>query len=190
MAFDFASVAVLARALFLAMNSSRWRRLARMDSFERSSCWRFSRWNSRKASTLPGKARQLAPGQIERVVTGGAEKRPVVGDDQTRRPMTLQEVFQEDLGAQVEEVRRLVEQQEVRLVQQQCRQLHARLPAPGELRDGPVQVGPLQLELSGDFPAFPVRLTAVAHQKFERGLPGQERDRVGADTPGAGSDGG
>jgi hypothetical protein len=77
--------------------------------------------------------------------------------------MTSKEVFQENLGPQVEEIRRLVEQEEVRLVQQQRRQLHACLPAPGELRDGSVQVGPLQFELPGDFPAFPVRLTAVAH---------------------------
>src|SRR5262249_35130069 len=118
--------------------------------------------------------RQLTPGQIESVVASGAEKRPIMGDDKTRRSMTLQEVFQENLGAQIEEVRRLVEQQEIRLVQQPPRPLHAPLPATGELRDGPVQVGPLQLELSGDFPTFPVRLTAVAQQKLERGLPGKE----------------
>ena len=123
---------------------------------------------------LAGKGRQFAPGQVERVVAGGAEKRPIVGDDQTRRPMALQEVFQENLGAQVEEVRRLVEQQEVRLVQQQRRQLHARLPAAGELGDGAFEVGPLQLELPGDFAAFPVGLAAVAHQKFEGGLLGKK----------------
>src|SRR5437764_4473159 len=41
-------------------------------------------------------------------------------------PVTLQEVLQQNLGAQVEEIRRLVEQQEIRFVQQQGRQLHAR----------------------------------------------------------------
>ena len=128
-----------------------------------------------KGIDLAGKGRQFAPGEIERVVAGGAEKRPIVGDDQTRRPVTLQEVFQENLGAQVEEVRRLVEQQEIRLVQQQRRQLHARLPASGELGDGAVQVGPFQLKLPGDFSAFPVGLTAVAHQKLESGLPGKKR---------------
>ncbi len=35
---------------------------------------------------LAGKRRQLAARQVERVVAGGAEKRPVVGDDQARRP--------------------------------------------------------------------------------------------------------
>ena len=72
--------------------------------------------------------------------------------------MTLQEVLQQNLRAQVEKVRRLVEQQQVRLVQQQGRQLHARLPAAGELGDRAVQVGPLQLELAGDLAAFPVGL--------------------------------
>ncbi len=37
--FDLARVAVLARALFLAMNSSSWRRLASMEAFVRSSCF-------------------------------------------------------------------------------------------------------------------------------------------------------
>jgi hypothetical protein len=128
-----------------------------------------------KGIDLAGKGGQLAPGQVERVVTRGGKKRPIVGDDQTRRPMTSKEVFQENLGAQVEEVRRLVEQEEVRLVQQKSSQLEARLPAPGELRDGPVQVGPLQLELPGDFAAFPVGLAAVAHQEAEGGFVGQKR---------------
>src|SRR5205807_5265089 len=92
---------------------------------------------------LAGKSCQFAPGQIERVVTGGAEKRPIVRDNQARGPMTLQEVFQENLGSQVEKVRRLVEQQEIRLVQQQRRQLHARLPTAGEVRDRTFQISPL-----------------------------------------------
>ena len=114
---------------------------------------------------LTGKGCQFAPGQIERVVASGAKERPVVRDNQARRPMTLQEVFQENLGSQVEKVRRLVEQQEIRLVQQQCRKLHARLPAAGELRDRTFQVGPLQLELPSDFATFPVGLTAIAHEE-------------------------
>ena len=39
---------------------------------------------------------------------------------------------------------------------------------------GPFEVGPLQLELPGDFAAFPVGLAAVAHQEFEGGLAGQK----------------
>ena len=139
---------------------------------------------------LAGKGRQFAAGQIERVVAGGAQKRPIVGDDQARRPMALQEVFQEDLRAQVEKVRRLVEQQEIRLVQQQGRQLHARLPAAGELGDGAFQVGPLQLELPGDFAAFPVGLDRCRASEIRARSRREERDRAAADSPGAGWDGG
>ena len=46
---------------------------------------------------------------------------------------------------------------------------------PESLAIGPVEVGPLQLELPGDFAALPVGLAAVAHQEFERGLAGQKR---------------
>ena len=143
-----------------------------------------------KRVDLAGKHRQLAARQIERVVAGGAEKRPIVRDDQARRPMVLQEMLQQDLRAQIEEVRRLVEQQQVRLVQQQGRQLDARLPAAGELGDRAFEVGPLQLELPGDFAALPVGLAAVAHQEFERGLVRAETDRAAADSRAAGSDGG
>ncbi len=104
--------------------------------------------------------------------------------------MTLQEVFQENLRSQVEKVRRLVEQQEIRLVQQQRRELHARLPTAGELGDGTFEVGPLQLELPGDFATFPVGLAAVAHEIIEGGLVREETDRADADNRGAGSDGG
>src|SRR5207302_3933566 len=58
---------------------------------------------------LAGKGRQLTPAEIERVGAGGAEKRPIVGDDQAPGSVAAQEMLQEDLGAQVEEVRRLVE---------------------------------------------------------------------------------
>ena len=109
------------------------------------------------------------------MIASRAEKRPVVGDDQTRRPVILQEVFQQNLGAQVEKVRRFVEQQKVRLVQQQGCQLHTRLPAAGKFGDGTFQVGPFQLKLPGDFSALPVGLTAIAHEEFESGLPGQKR---------------
>ncbi len=83
-------------------------------------------------------------------------------------------MLQQNLRAQVEEVRRLVEQQQIRLVQQQGRQLHARLPAAGELGDRPVEIVPLQLELAGHFAALPVGLAAVAHQEFERRFAGQK----------------
>ena len=84
-------------------------------------------------------------------------------------------MLEQNLRAQVEEVRRLVEQQQVRLVQQQGRQLDARLPAAGELGDRAFEIGPLQLELPGHFAALPVGLAAVAHQELEGRLAGQKR---------------
>src|SRR6185312_16300914 len=90
---------------------------------------------------LARKRHQLAPGQVERVAARGPKKGSIVGDDQTGRAMTLQKVFQENLCSQIEKVRRLVEQQQIRLVQQQRRQLHARLPASRKLRDRTFQVG-------------------------------------------------
>ena len=46
-------------------------------------------------------------------------------DDQTRLLEVPQKVFEQNLGAQIEEVGRFIEQQQVRLVQQQCRQFDA-----------------------------------------------------------------
>ena len=90
-----------------------------------------------KGIDLAGKHRQLAARQIERVVAGRGEEGPIVRDDQAGFSITAEKVFQQDLRAQVEKVRRFVEQQQVRLVQQQGRQLHARLPAARELGDRP-----------------------------------------------------
>ncbi len=103
------------------------------------------------------------------------EKRPIVRDDQAGLLVVPQKVLEQNLRAQVEEVRRFVEQQQVRLVQQQRRQLHARLPAAGEFDDRPFEIGPLELELAGHFAAFPVGLAAVAHQKFEGRFARQKR---------------
>ena len=101
--FDWARVAVLARALFLAMNSSRCRRLARMAAFERSSCSRFFALIFQKGVDLAGKHRQLAARQIERVAAGGAQKGPIVRDDQARLAKFAQEMLEQNLRAQVEE---------------------------------------------------------------------------------------
>ena len=76
--------------------------------------------------------REVAAGQVERVRAGRPEKRPIVRDDQARLFIVPQKVLEQNLRAQVKEVRRLVEQEQVGLVQQQRRQLHARLPPAGE----------------------------------------------------------
>ncbi len=128
-----------------------------------------------KGIDLAGKRGQFPPREIERMATGGAEKRPVVRHDQTGAAMTLQKVFEQNLRAQVEKVRRFVEQQEIRLVQQQRRQFHARLPAAGELGDGAFEVGALEFKLPRDFSAFPVGLAAVACQELQNGFAGKKR---------------
>ena len=71
-----------------------------------------------KGVDLAGKHRQLAARQIERVAAGGAQKGPVVRDDQAGLLIVAQKMFQQNLRPQVEKVRRLVEQQQIRLVQQ------------------------------------------------------------------------
>ena len=84
-------------------------------------------------------------------------------------------MLQEDLRAQVEKVRRLVEQQQVRLVQQQGGQFDARLPTAGELGNWAFEIIPFELELPGDFAAFPIGLAAVAHEEIVRRFARQER---------------
>ena len=129
----------------------------------------------KKGVDLAGKHRQLALRQIERVVAGGREKCPIVRDDQAGLAMIAEEMLQQNLRAQVEKVRRLVEQQQVRLVQQQRGQFEACLPAAGELGDRPLELRTFQLELAGHFAAFPIGLTAVAHQKLQAGFAGKKR---------------
>jgi hypothetical protein len=86
-----------------------------------------------------------------------------------------QEVLEQDLRSQVEEVGRLVEQQQVRLVQQESGKFDARLPAARELCERPFEISPLELELAGNFAALPVWPAAVAHQELKRRFAGQKR---------------
>ena len=64
-------------------------------------------------------------------------------NDQTCFGKTAEEVFQQNLRSEVEEVGGFVEQQQVGFVQQQRSQFDACLPAARELRNRPIQVGPL-----------------------------------------------
>ena len=97
--------------------------------------------------------------------------------DTIRQPAAklAQKLFQQHLRAQVEKVRRLVEHQQVRIVQQQGGQLGARLPAAGKLADRPVEHRVGKLKLPGDLAASPIGLAAVAHQELANGLAGLER---------------
>ena len=84
-----------------------------------------------------------------------AEEGPVVRDDQAGLAVVAQEVLEQDLGAQVEEVRRLVEQEQVRLVEEQGGELDAGLPAARELpRPGRSSVVPLSSNWPATSPHF------------------------------------
>ena len=83
-------------------------------------------------------------------------------------------MFEQDLRTQVEKVSRFVEQQQVRFMEQQGRELHARLPAARELRQRPLQIGIFQFESTGHFAAFPFGLAAVAHQEVDGRFAGQK----------------
>src|SRR5207248_2349440 len=85
-----------------------------------------------------------------------------------------EEMFEQDLGAQIKEVGRFVEKQQIWLVEQQGRQLQPRLPAAREFGNRAIQVGPLQFELPGYFAAFPLGLAAIPPQVVERGFLGKE----------------
>ena len=91
-------------------------------------------------------------------------------DDQTGFLVVAEEVLEQNLSTQVEEVCRFVQQQQIRIMQQQCRQFHTSLPSAGEFLHRAVEVVALDFELAGHFAAPPVRLAAVAHQEVERRL--------------------
>jgi len=143
-----------ARALFLAMNSSRLPALGENRFVGAFLVQPLLFLKFEKRIHLAWEHRQFAAGQVEGMAARGAEKGPVVRHDQARRAVALQKMFQKNLGAQIEKVRRLVEQQKVRLVQQEGRQLHARLPAAGELRDRAVEIGPLSSNCPATSPHF------------------------------------
>ena len=78
---------------------------------------------------LAGVHCQFAGGQVEGVLASFGQERSVVRDHQTGLLEILQEVFEQNLSSQIQEVGRFVQQQQVRLVQQQRCQLHTRLPS-------------------------------------------------------------
>ena len=78
-----------------------------------------------------------------------------------------QKVFEEDLGAKVQEVRRLIEQQQVWLVEQQGREFDTGLPAARKVLHGGLEHATFDFEFPGHFAAFPVRLCAISHEEFQ-----------------------
>ena len=124
---------------------------------------------------LAGIHGQFATCQIERVLAGRSQECPIMRHNQTSLIIVLQKMLEEDLCAQVEEVRRFVQQQEIRFMQQQCRQLNASLPATRQLGNRTVEVRPFDFELASNFATFPVRLAAVPFQELLSTLTRQER---------------
>jgi hypothetical protein len=82
-----------------------------------------------KGVDFSGEQREPSPRQIEGMSASGPQEGPIVRDDQAGLAVTPQEVFEQNLRAQIEKVGRLVQQQQVRLVQQQGSQFDPRLPA-------------------------------------------------------------
>jgi hypothetical protein len=60
-------------------------------------------------------------------------------------------------------------------MEEQRSQLDACLPTTGEFRQWSFQIDTFDFELAGNFAAFPIGLTAVAHQELESRLARQER---------------
>ncbi len=173
--FDFARVAVLARALFLAMNSSRCFILASTPAFDAFFVLAPLILVLPMGVDLPRVHCQFSAREFERVVAGRFQKRSIVRDDQAGLLIMPEEVLEQDLGAQVEKVRGFVEQQQVRRMEQECRELHPRLPAAGEHGDRAFEIASLQFKLGRHLAAFPVGLLAVAHQELEHGFARQKR---------------
>ena len=82
LALLLAWLAVLARARFLAMNSSSCRRLVSVVAFTRRSCSRRSSTIGQVGVDVAREHRQLAAGELERVRAGSLQKLAVVRDDQ------------------------------------------------------------------------------------------------------------
>ena len=125
-------------------------------------------WAAALAALLDGRLRRAA---LYLVVAGVCALFGIIHSPLANPTIALpQEVFQKDLGAKIEEVRRFVEEEQVRVVQEERRKLHAGLPSAGEFADGPFEVGPFDLELAGDFAAFPIGLSAVPHEEVQDGF--------------------
>ena len=96
-------------------------------------------------------------------------------DDQTGFTEVLEKVLQQNLRSKIQEVRWFVEQKQIRLMQEQRGQLHARLPSARQFPDRAFEVSAFEFKLPCDFTTLPIGLATISHQKFERSLARQER---------------
>ena len=62
---------------------------------------------------IGGKQREFASRKFERVSAGGFQETPVVRDDQTTATKVFEEMLEQKLGANIEKVGRLIEQNDV-----------------------------------------------------------------------------
>jgi hypothetical protein len=77
---------------------------------------------------ITGKHRQLPAAQLERMGAAALQEGPVVGNDQTATAKILEKVLQQHLGPQIEKVGRFIQNQHIRIMQQQRGQFHPGLP--------------------------------------------------------------
>jgi hypothetical protein len=168
-----ARVAVLARALFLAMNSSSCR------------AWRAPpRWSARRARGARAGIRETRRSCRGTSSACRATDR-ACGCRWPRNARSCETIRQASLKFRRKCSSRICVRRSRKFVGSSsssrfgsCSSSAASLTRvcqpPESLASGP-RGRPLQLELAGDFAAFPVGLAAVAHQKLERRLARQER---------------
>ncbi|CPH55029.1 Uncharacterised protein [Burkholderia pseudomallei] len=78
----------------------------------------------------------LAILEMQRHVADGVEEFAIVRDDDERARIAMQPVFEPDDRVEIQVVRRLVEQQQIRAAHQRLREIQAHAPAAREARDG------------------------------------------------------
>ncbi len=86
----------------------------------------------RESVVIAGIERELAPLEMENVVDDVVEEIALVADHDEAAAIGLEERFEPERRLEIEMVRRLVEQQQVRLREQQSGEGDAHAPAAGE----------------------------------------------------------
>ena len=85
-----------------------------------------------EAGVVPGPQRQLGMVQVQDVVADGIQQLTVVADDEDGRRVALEVLDEPERAFEIEIVGRLVEEQQVRLGEQDSRQRDAHPPAAGK----------------------------------------------------------
>ena len=85
-----------------------------------------------KGIDFSGKHRQLAASKFQRLRAGRIQEGAIVADDQRGLVEIPQKMLQQNLGPHIKKVRRFVQHQQIRVMQQQRGQLDSRLPSARE----------------------------------------------------------